>query len=120
MELLIGEMAKKCNLKITTLRYYEDLGLIKPMRNKENQRIYSESEVEWILFIKRLKKINMSIKEIQNYSDLRNLGDKTIFERMNLLEEQKNKLIKEQEELQSSISYLDKKIEIYKYKINLK
>ncbi|MBN2837213.1 MAG: MerR family transcriptional regulator, partial [Fusobacteriaceae bacterium] len=108
MELLIGEMAKKCNLKITTLRYYEDLGLIKPMRNKENQRVYSESEIEWIQFIKRLKKINMPIKEIQKYSNLRDLGDKTIIERMNLLEEQKNKLIKEQEELQSSISYLNK------------
>ena len=71
MKLSIGELSKITNLSIPTLRYYEDLGLLKPNRDRNNRRIYSENDILWLDFIMRLKKTNMPMKDIILYSELR-------------------------------------------------
>ncbi|OBR96514.1 HTH-type transcriptional regulator AdhR [Clostridium ragsdalei P11] len=110
----IGEFSKKIGLSIDTLRYYEKLGLIYPERNKINRRIYSEKDVEWLKFIIRLKETNMPIKDIQYYSKLRYEGDKTLEERLKLLEEQMDRLTFEKSKIEENILHLEKKINTYK------
>ena len=68
MEYSIGEFSKLTNLGIHTLRYYEHEGLIMPERNASNRRCYSDKDLTWIEFIKRLKDTGMPIKEIKHYS----------------------------------------------------
>lgn len=117
MKLSIGEISKKVNLSLPTLRYYEELDLIKPERDKNNRRIYDENDVKWLEFILRLKKINMPMKEIILYSQLRTKGDKTIYERMNLLNKQMERLDNEKKEIEKSMEILAGKIDIYKMKL---
>ena len=120
MKLSIGELSKRTNLSIPTLRYYEDLGLLKPDRDRNNRRIYSENDISWLDFIMRLKKTNMPMKDIILYSELRYQGDETVPERMELLENQMKKLEDDKSEIEKSISMLSRKIEIYKLKLSNK
>ena len=66
MDYSIGEFSKATGLGIHTLRYYEHENLIIPLRNSSNRRRYSEKDIAWIAFIKRLKATGMPIKEIKN------------------------------------------------------
>jgi len=116
----IGEFSEKIGLSIDTLRYYEKLGLIYPGRDEANKRVYSEKDIEWLKFIIRLKEINMPIKQIQYYSKLRYDGDDTIKERLELLEEQMDRLNIEKRKIEENIMHLDKKINIYKKMIDKK
>lgn len=114
MKLSIGQMSERSNLGIHTLRYYEELGLIEPERDENNRRVYSEKDLVWLEFVMRLKKVNMPMKEIIRYSQLRYEGDGTVRERMGMLEEQMKKLEEEKREIENSMDILSKKIEIYR------
>lgn len=109
----IGEFSKKTKLTIDTLRYYEKLGLINPQRSSSNKRIYTDKDIKWIEFIKRLKKTGMKMKLIVKYSKLRVVGTSTINQRISLLNEQKQKLNNLKDEINSSINFLNNKLKIY-------
>lgn len=114
MEYTIGMFSDITGLSVDTLRYYEKEKLIFPKRNKVNRRIYDESDVTWIQFIKRLKLTGMPIKKMKKYATLRYQGDNTVQERLGLLYEQLALLIRQKEEVESHIEFLGDKIEIYK------
>ncbi|MFS1513741.1 Hg(II)-responsive transcriptional regulator [Chengkuizengella sp. SCS-71B] len=60
-----GEIAKACLINKETLRYYERVGLIpEPPRSKSGYRLYQESTIQRIQFIKKLQGLDFSIKEI--------------------------------------------------------
>ncbi|NDI33864.1 Hg(II)-responsive transcriptional regulator [Chengkuizengella sediminis] len=60
-----GEIAKACFINKETLRYYERVGLIpEPPRSQSGYRLYPESTIQRIQFIKRLQGLDFSIKEI--------------------------------------------------------
>lgn len=113
MQYSIGEFSKLTGLSIHTLRYYEHENLIIPQRDSCNRRRYSDKDLAWVEFIKRLKDTGMSIKEIQNYAYLRALGESTICERMNMLISHREALNDQIEGLQAHMKKLDSKIEFY-------
>ena len=65
--LSIGEFSRICKVSTKTLRYYDEIGLIKPSKiNPENNyRYYSIEQLETMLFINRLKQYNFSLEEIR-------------------------------------------------------
>jgi MerR family mercuric resistance operon transcriptional regulator len=70
--LTIGKLAKKANVNIETIRYYERKGLIpKPNRRESGYREYSEDTVRRIQFIKHAKELGFSLKEIHELLSLR-------------------------------------------------
>ena len=117
MEYSIGEFSKLTGLGIHTLRYYEQEGLITPERNSSNRRCYSDKDLTWIAFIKRLKDTGMPIKEIRHYAELRAAGNPTLFERMEMLVQHRQALNEQIAQLQEHKIKLDEKIEFYKKEI---
>lgn len=117
MEYSIGEFSKLTGLGIHTLRYYEQEGLIAPKRNSGNRRCYSDKDLTWIEFIKRLKDTGMPIKEIRRYAELRAAGDPTLSERMEKLVQHRQVLDEQIAQLQEHKMKLDEKIEFYKKEI---
>ena len=117
MEYSIGEFSKLTNLGIHTLRYYEHEGLITPGRNSSNRRCYSDKDLAWIEFIKRLKDTGMPIKEIQCYAELRAKGDITLNERMEMLTVHRESLNEQIKALQEHMAKLDDKIDFYRQEI---
>ncbi len=117
MEYSIGEFSKLTGLGIHTLRYYEQEGLIAPKRSSGNRRCYSDKDLAWIAFIKRLKDTGMPIKEIRHYAELRADGDSTLSERMEMLVQHQQALNEQIARLQEHKIKLDEKIEFYKNEI---
>ena len=63
--LTIGQLAKRAEVNIETIRFYERRGLIpEPPRRDSGYRQYSEGDVIRILFIRRAKELGFSLKEI--------------------------------------------------------
>ena len=117
MEYTIGEFSKLTGLGIHTLRYYEQERLIAPERNSGNRRCYSDKDLTWIAFIKRLKETGMPIKEIRHYAELRADGDSTLSERMEMLVQHRQALDEQIAQLQAHKIKLDEKIEFYRNEI---
>lgn len=96
----IRDMTNKYDLSARTLRYYEDMGLIKSVRREDYAyRLYDEANVKRLEQILILRKLNISIKDIQRIFNtsgseivLEVLGKKVddIDEEISLLHELKN------------------------------
>ena len=115
--ILYGEFSEVTGLGIHTLRYYEHEGLIVPTRNSSNRRRYSDKDIAWIAFIKRLKATGMPIKEIKRYAALRAKGDTTLSERMEMLIQHRQLLREQIEQLKEHETKLDENISFYQQEI---
>ena len=68
----IGKLAKKAEVNIETVRYYERRGLMpKPSRRTSGYRQYTEKDVERLLFIREAKNLGFSLDEISQLLSLR-------------------------------------------------
>src|SRR5262245_12671392 len=62
----IGMLAAASGLKITTIRYYERVGLMpSPSRTAGRQRTYTEAHQRRLLFICKARELKFSIEEIR-------------------------------------------------------
>ena len=62
----VGKVADRCGVKISTLHFYEDKGLISSWRNQGNQRRYTKDVLRRISVIKAAQKVGISLDEIKN------------------------------------------------------
>ncbi len=114
----ISEVSKKYNLTPDTLRYYEKAGLLPNVsKNSSGIREYSESDCNWIEFIKCMRSAGLSIEVLARYIELFNAGDGTREERKNILIKERKKLIKKREQIQTTIDRLEYKINAYNDKL---
>lgn len=66
MEYSIQKLAKLAGISTRTLRYYDEIGLLKPLRiNSSGYRIYGEKEVDALQQILFFKELGLSLAEIQ-------------------------------------------------------
>ena len=62
----IGQISRRTGVKVPTIRYYEQMGLIQaPERSEGNQRRYSKAELEQLGFIKHARDLGLSIDAIR-------------------------------------------------------
>ncbi|MBC5638158.1 MerR family transcriptional regulator [Ornithinibacillus sp. BX22] len=73
----IGEMAKLHNTTIKTLRYYDEIDLLKPVEIDKNNgyRYYSTEQFEQLNTIQYLKEIGFTLKEIKSHLYHRDIDD---------------------------------------------
>jgi MerR family redox-sensitive transcriptional activator SoxR len=64
--LTIGKVAKRCGVKVSTLHFYEEKGLIRSWRNQGNQRRYKKDVLRRVSVIKAAQKVGISLAEIKN------------------------------------------------------
>lgn len=62
--LSVGDVAKRCGIKVSTLHFYEQKGLIKSWRNQGNQRRYKRDVLRRISVIKAAQKIGITLSEV--------------------------------------------------------
>jgi MerR family copper efflux transcriptional regulator len=62
----IGQLAKASGVNAKLIRYYESIGLIPPAeRSESNYRVYRDTDVHFLKFIKRARKLGFGIPDIQ-------------------------------------------------------
>lgn len=59
----IGEAAERAGLPQKTIRYYEDIGLVHPLRSKNGYRAFQENDLHKLAFIGRARALGFSIED---------------------------------------------------------
>ncbi|MED4208408.1 MerR family transcriptional regulator [Priestia megaterium] len=114
MEYHIKEAAAKVGLPTHTLRYYEQQGLLPFIKRDENgNRIFSESDIEWLEFIICLRKTDIALLELRKIVELTQEGDGTIGLRKQIFEKHREKMMEKQRELDAAFRKVETKIDYY-------
>ena len=67
----IGQLSKRTGVKIPTIRYYENMGLIDPPERSEgNQRRYTYEGLSRLSFIRHSRDLGFSVKNIRELLEL--------------------------------------------------
>jgi len=66
----ISELAEKYQVSTRTIRYYEELGLLKPNRTNSGRRIYTKKDVTKLKLIFRGKRYGFQLDEIKEMIQL--------------------------------------------------
>ncbi len=70
-KLKIGQLARRVNVNVRTLRYYETLGLLPaPQRTETGYRLYSEADERRLRFVLQAKRVGLSLEEIGRILEL--------------------------------------------------
>lgn len=111
----IKEAAKLSGLPESTLRYYETIGIIKPISrdSSSKHRIYNEDDINIIVGVACLNATGMSISDMKTYLSNIKLGKESANAQISLLEIQKNRLTEEARYLKLRRQYVLTKIEYW-------
>lgn len=107
MEYSISEVAEKMKVTISTLRYYDNIGLLQNLKkNKAGNRVFSEKDIETIRVVQYLKKSGMQLIEIKEFMNWCKEGDSTLDKRLNLFRKQKENVLSEIARLQETLNLI--------------
>ena len=62
----IGDAAQTAGLPAKTIRYYEDIGLVKPPRDANGYRAFRQSDVHKLTFLARARALGFTIEDCRN------------------------------------------------------
>lgn len=84
----IGVLSRRLNLPIPTIHYYEQRGLIHPVRKQESRyRIYSQEDEKRLRFIQKAKRFGFSLEEIKALMEIRAQGTPPCISARNILKQ---------------------------------
>ncbi|KPG73035.1 MerR family transcriptional regulator [Enterococcus sp. RIT-PI-f] len=85
----IKQVSELTGVSADTIRYYEKIALIPPVkRNKNGVRTFDEEDLKWIKFTRQMRNAGLSIDGLTHYLALFSEGRQTVPERKQLLADQ--------------------------------
>lgn len=110
----IKEISEKYEISRDTLRYYERAGMIPPVtRTAGGIRDYTEEDVKWVELALCMREAGLPVEVMAQYVRLCQAGDSTFQERLRLLKEQREALLKQKNRIETMLTRLDGKIARY-------
>ena len=108
----IKEAATLTGLPATTLRYYEQVGVIAPVSRgaSSGHRVYDEDDLDQLMSVSCLSATGMSLDDMRAYMANARRGAEAATEQQLLLEQQQRHLTVEAERLVLRQRYVDLKI----------
>lgn len=103
----IGELEARSGASRHTLRYYEQLGLISPLRQTNNYRVYTEQTLHDLDFIQRAQSMGFSLGEIGEILDAQRNQLIDCADGARLIEKKMAEIKQKIANLQSIYRYLD-------------
>lgn len=74
----IGQLAEATGIKVPTIRYYEQIGLLPPPpRSQGNRRLYPPSAVQRLRFIRHARELGFEIDAIRQLLDMADQPDQS-------------------------------------------
>ncbi len=114
----ITEISQRFGITTDTIRYYERIKLIPPIkRNSNGIRNFTEEDCNWIYFIKQLRSAGISIETLVEYVSLFQEGVSTVGARKELLIEQLRIVENRMKEIQETYERLKSKVDGYEERI---
>ena len=106
----ISQLAEKLSVSAHTLRFYEKEGLLPSIqRDQSGSRVLSQADAEWLELLRCLQNTGMPLKEIKQFVEWLEQGDRSIEQRLALFQAQVEKV-------EQQIAELQRHLEILKYK----
>ncbi|MAI91759.1 Cu(I)-responsive transcriptional regulator [Ponticaulis sp.] len=105
----IGDMAEASGLPAKTIRYYEDIGLIRPHRGDNGYRVFTEADRQKLIFLSRSRSLGFSIEDCRSLLSLYDNRDRSSADVKNLAEEHLERIrvkIAELESLHRTLKHL--------------
>ena len=114
--LSISAVAQATGLSTSTLRYYEQEGLMRSEidRATSSHRRYTDADLNWVAFITRLRSTGMPIRDIRRYTELAREGDSSAGARLALLTEHRDRVLGQLDEVTGHLAAIEIKIGMYK------
>lgn len=110
----IKQVADMFDLTVETIRYYERVGVIPPVkRDKNGYRIFTKRDLNWVFLAKSLRNAGLSIESLIEFATLSQLeGDERLAQK-DILKDQLKELDEKIEELTQVRKLLQYKITTY-------
>lgn len=107
MEYTVQKLGELAGISTRTLRYYDEIGILKPARiNSSGYRIYGQAEVDRLQQILFYRELGVSLDSIKN------IITAPSFDGANALKEHREKLLEKREQLDLLIANVDKTIAV--------
>lgn len=111
----ISEISKLYDIGVDSLRYYEELGVLKPRRGENNYRIYGLKDIYKLNIIRDLRSLGFSMVQIKEYLDYQSI-DNTI----KLLKKEKMLIQEQIRKLQSKRQMIHERLEVLTAALKIK
>lgn len=112
-ELSISEVSELLGITAHTARYYERAGLLEVSRTQSGHRIYDQKAVARLDFLVRMRTSGMGISELRRYVDLVRVGEATTGQRLQIMLDQRERIVSQLHELELALLTTDYKIAKY-------
>lgn len=97
-----------------TIRYYDNMGLIPDItRDEHGARVFTREQLEWLGVVLCLRSTGLSVAGIRHYMELVEKGDSTLYERYQIIMEQKRRAEAERAEIDKKLEILSRKQAVY-------
>ena len=103
----IGELSKLFDVSVDSIRYYEKVGILRPIRNYDNNyRMYTIDDVRRLTLIRELLGLNFSTDKIREYDNNRNIHNTTALlqEELEVIDAEIDKLSKTRNSIQNRLN----------------
>ena len=110
----IKEVSEKTDVSEHTLRFWAKSGFFPFIKRDENNiRQFSESDLEWVRIVKCLRSVGIENRSVKRYIDLCIVGDSTIPERYEIIQNTKKKAQQQMKDLKKQLELLEYKEKFY-------
>lgn len=104
----IGETSKATGISVKMLRYYEEIGLVRPaLRAYSGYRVYSDKSIATLRFVRRARDLGFQVKQIAALLDLWQNGSRASADVKSLATAHVQELEQRRRELDEMIATLE-------------
>ncbi|MFD0712994.1 MerR family transcriptional regulator [Paenibacillus sp. GCM10027626] len=108
----IKEAAEAVSISPSTIRYYDEQGLLPFVQRDElGYRRFEQSDLFWLEIISCMRKTGMQIRTLKHIAELHMQGKETVQERIQIFEEHRSKLLQQKEEIDDGLSKIAHKMQ---------
>ncbi|GAA3763362.1 hypothetical protein GCM10022225_56510 [Plantactinospora mayteni] len=109
------EAAAHSGFSLDTLRYYERIGLLPPIRRtRSGRRSFTDMDLQWLALLRCLRDTGMPVTEMQQFVRLMRDGQGTTQERLAVLLTHQRRVQEQITRLQQHLGQILTKIDIYR------
>jgi DNA-binding transcriptional MerR regulator len=110
-----GEASARTGLSLDTLRYYESVGILGPVRRDAGgRRQYSEGDLAWLDVVKCLRASGMGIADLRRFVDVLRGQASRVTDPVEMLQTHREQLLQHIEQIKAGLAVLDDKIAHYR------
>ena len=107
----IGEVSDRTGMPTKTIRYYEDIGLIRPLRSANGYRAFQDKDLHKLAFLGRARALGFSIDDCRTLLDLYEDDSRESAQVKSLAEEHLRQIEEKIDQLQSMRATLSHLVE---------